>query len=111
MKRTQILQTIEGLGSQVPGTKFLIKHLYGEPLSRAQAMSAKCSDCCGYYKDGKEDCRIPDCPMYLYMPYREKKEKKPGSRLGKVLSEEQKLKMQKGRDLWKASKMTSNGPG
>jgi Zn-finger protein len=31
---------------------------------------AKCYDCTGFYKDGREDCNTPTCPLYPLMPYR-----------------------------------------
>ena len=93
-KIDQMLKQIEATGSQIPGVRLLVKHLYGEKISRGQAMTAKCADCMGCYVDGRIDCEVPECPMYNYMPYRAKKEKPKG---GKILSEEQKAKMQAGR--------------
>ncbi len=55
------------------GNKELKKHLLGDRLTQRQAILAKCADCCGYYFDGREDCDIPDCPLYSYMPYRKEK--------------------------------------
>uniref|UniRef100_A0A6H1ZYS8 Uncharacterized protein n=1 Tax=viral metagenome TaxID=1070528 RepID=A0A6H1ZYS8_9ZZZZ len=95
-KIDEMLQTIEATGSQIPGVRLLVKYLYGERLSRGQAMAAKCADCMGYFSDGRVDCEIPECPMYPYMPYRAKKEK---TKKGKVLSEEHKAKMKAGRLL------------
>lgn len=54
------------------GRNFLLKHLYGDKLTRDQAIKAKCADCCGYYIDGRLDCEISGCPLYRYMPYRGK---------------------------------------
>jgi len=55
------------------GKTNLLKHLYGQSLTRNQAILAKCADCCGYYIDGRADCEIEDCPLYPFMPYRGKK--------------------------------------
>jgi len=30
----------------------------------------------GYYVDGKVDCRISDCTLYPFMPYKENREKR-----------------------------------
>lgn len=46
----------------------------GLKLSRTQAIKAKCYDCMGMYKDGKEDCLTPECPLYKWMAYRSKKD-------------------------------------
>jgi hypothetical protein len=45
----------------------------GHRLTRAEAMHAKCFECMGHYKDGVEDCKMPQCPLYPWMPYRSKK--------------------------------------
>lgn len=58
------------LGIRAQGTKELIKHLNGERLTQRQAIRAKCYDCMSGYTDGKYSCGIPDCPLYLFMPYR-----------------------------------------
>ena len=39
-----------------------------------RAIQAKCYDCMGFYEDGLEDCKCPTCPLYPWMPYKEKKE-------------------------------------
>jgi len=54
------------------GLKYLERYLSGQPLTRRQAMLAKCCECMGYYDDGLEDCEMPDCPLYPWMPYRNK---------------------------------------
>jgi len=51
------------------GTTFRLKHLQGKRLTPAQAIMAKCSDCMADYVDGREDCAIPTCPLYPWMPY------------------------------------------
>jgi hypothetical protein len=38
------------------------------------AILAKCYDCMGFYEDGTMDCGCKDCPLYPWMPYKEKKE-------------------------------------
>lgn len=54
------------------GKGFLLKHLYGDNLTRDQAIRAKCCDCMGYYIDGRMDCEISGCPLYPFMPYRKR---------------------------------------
>lgn len=55
---------------QAKGKKELIKHLEGKRLPRGQAIKAKCYDCMTGYDDKKEDCDVPTCLLYEYMPYR-----------------------------------------
>jgi hypothetical protein len=55
------------------GGKELRKHLNGERLDLEEAVLSKCYDCMGRYVDGAMDCKIPECPLYQYMPYRDKK--------------------------------------
>ena len=43
--------------------------------SRALAMKQKCKDCMGNYRDGRRDCEVPTCPLYGWMPYRQKQPK------------------------------------
>ncbi len=51
------------------GVKELKKHLAEERLTLRQMILAKCADCTNWYADGKEDCKIPDCPLYPLSPY------------------------------------------
>jgi hypothetical protein len=53
------------------GSTALKKYREGTQLSRAQAIHAKCAECCGDYADGRIDCGIPRCPLYRWQPYRE----------------------------------------
>ena len=64
------------------GVRELKKYLLGERLTQRQAIIAKCSDCMVGYADGKNDCQIPECPLYPYQPYQKnvslpKKHNKP----------------------------------
>ena len=54
------------------GKNHLITHLQGGKLTHKQAILAKCYDCMGSYDDGKKDCEVPNCPLYQFMPYRQK---------------------------------------
>ena len=51
------------------GSKELKAYQNGKKLSSKQSILAKCCDCMGNYADGKEDCKMTDCPLYPYMPY------------------------------------------
>lgn len=51
------------------GKNELLKHLAGDRLTLKQAIQSKCYECNGYYVDGKADCKMPDCPLYPFMPY------------------------------------------
>lgn len=52
------------------GGKELKKHLEGKRITQRQAIKAKCFDCMGGYADGRENCEIPTCSLYGFMPYR-----------------------------------------
>jgi Zn-finger protein len=54
------------------GKRHLLDHLRGERLTHRQAILAKCCECTGYHADGRVDCRMSLCPLYPFMPYREK---------------------------------------
>lgn len=51
----------------------IIKNKKSIRLSRRQIFKAKCFRCIGEYSNPKElrDCRIRDCPLYYWMPYRQ----------------------------------------
>ncbi len=72
MDNNDLIEMIKKEGLNAPGKKYLIKHLDGDKLSRSEAMGAKCYECLGYLADGKQDCKIPTCPMYDYRPYKDK---------------------------------------
>ena len=57
-------------GIKARGGRELRKHLTGDKLTQRQMILAKCYDCMGGYGDGKIDCEIPECPLYLLMPYK-----------------------------------------
>lgn len=38
--------------------------------TRKRAITQKCHDCMGQYRDGRRDCEVTRCPLYTYMPYR-----------------------------------------
>jgi len=80
------IDSIMEVGLQGQGRKELIKHLEGGRLTVRQAMLAKCYDCMGFYGDGKVDCQIPACPVYMYMPYRDNPDPR---RKSKTMTDEQ----------------------
>ena len=51
------------------GQKQLHNHLVGKRLSHKQAILAKCYECTCGYADGRDDCRVPKCPLYGFMPF------------------------------------------
>jgi hypothetical protein len=78
-------------GSTAKGKNEYLNHMeHGIKLSPKQAILANCYQCLGFYIDGKNDCEIPDCPLYSYMPYRKGVEK-----VKRVRSEKQQEAMQK----------------
>ena len=80
-----IRQGIEQHGGGMRGRKELLKHLDGERLTMKQAILAKCYGCMGYFSDGRQDCKIDECPLYPFMPFREGEKrqfiKRPNTRL------------------------------
>lgn len=51
------------------GVKEQAMHVEGKRLTLRQAALAHCSDCMGRYADGRQDCAMPKCAMYPWMPY------------------------------------------
>ena len=64
------LENIKRHGIRAKGRNELIAFLNGKKLTRAEAMKAKCYDCMGYFADGTLDCKLKNCPMYDYRPYK-----------------------------------------
>lgn len=63
------LESIKKHGGKGKGRASLIKYYQGGQLNKREAIEAKCCECLGYFADGAEDCRIPDCPLYPFFPY------------------------------------------
>jgi len=63
------IETIKKYGKSAQGRKELLKHLRGGKLSYKQAILAECYYCTCYYADGKNDCEMPECSLYPFMPY------------------------------------------
>lgn len=53
---------------RVIGRKEYLKYLQGKKITRDEAIAAKCYDCMGYYRDGREDCKNGTCPLYPFSP-------------------------------------------
>ena len=62
-------ERVEKYGLKTQDKKHLLRYLSGEKLTPMQTIRAKCYECMGYYVDGKEDCKIEDCPNYPYMRF------------------------------------------
>lgn len=69
------------------GKTVLLKHLSGKQLTPSQAITAKCYECTGAF-DAGEDCRVPDCPLYQFLPHG-----KWGQRKKRQISPEQRSQM------------------
>lgn len=59
-------------GIRAKGKKEMIDYLKGKRLTRSRAILANCYDCMGGYTDGKYSCRMHYCPLYPWMPYKNK---------------------------------------
>ena len=88
------IKNIWRYGKAARGQKELIKHLEGHCLTLRQGVYAKCYDCTGYYADGKNDCCMPGCSLYPFMPYNTNRVKKV---TGRKMTDTQKEKMQAAR--------------
>lgn len=81
------IDEVKERGLQGKGKNEILQHLEGgKVINKGDAIKAKCYECTGYYADGKDDCQMPMCPLYPYMPY---KEGGP-HRMERTLTEEQK---------------------
>ena len=69
----RMLKSIEKNGAASKGTTCLKRFLKGCRLTQRESILAKCADCMGHYADGRNDCEIPLCPLYPFMPYRKDK--------------------------------------
>jgi len=76
MKLSDVLRDVERYGKRAIGRSEYCAYLRGEPVTRGQAVRAKCYDCMGMYRDGLVDCDIKRCPLYPFMPYRDDKTSK-----------------------------------
>lgn len=74
MGREQAIGEVDRAKRQgLRGVKLLRRHLYGERLTRGDAIVAKCCECMGCYGEGRFSCQNPVCPLFPYMPYQERK--------------------------------------
>ena len=58
------------------GRTQMLRHLKGEELTKAQAISAWCFECMGRFVDGKKDCQSCTCPLHPFMAYNPNKRKR-----------------------------------
>jgi len=70
------ISDIKRHGKTARGKKELIKHLEGGRITLKQAVNAYCYGCLGYYADGKQDCKMPKCPLHSFQPYNENRLKR-----------------------------------
>ena len=47
-----------------------LRFLRDEKLTYMEGVLAKCAECCCGYVDGRQDCGVPTCPLYQFMPYK-----------------------------------------
>ncbi len=52
------------------GRKHYLRYINGDFISRSEAMLAKCSECTAFFADGLEDCKVYDCSLYPWQPYK-----------------------------------------
>jgi len=61
-----------GLTQEEYINQFIIKGKNKFNIGYTAMFRAKCFRCMGNFYDGRADCDIPSCPIYYWMPYREK---------------------------------------
>jgi hypothetical protein len=74
-------------GKDSAGKREMIMHLESRELTLAQAVRAKCYDCCCGYVDGKVDCGSFTCSLHPFMAYNKNARK---SKKGSAYTDEQK---------------------
>lgn len=86
------LAWIEEHGKKAQGKREYLEYqeTWKKP-SPKQAILANCYQCLGFYTDGRDDCEIPDCPLYPFMPYRKGVEKAKRVRSEKQIEHDRKL--------------------
>lgn len=57
-------------GSAYGGRMQYDKYLAGVPITRTEAMRAKCYECMNGFTDGQQDCEVYSCPIYPWQPFR-----------------------------------------
>jgi hypothetical protein len=70
----ELIAEIRKYGKRARGKRELIEHLEGKRITPRKAIAAKCFECCCYFADGLMDCKIPKCPCYPFMPFREERQ-------------------------------------
>lgn len=98
------LDSIKKHGIAASGRKELLKYLDGARITQRQAILAKCYDCMAYYADGRNDCKVLDCPLYPFMPYSSRPQKP-----SKKLSEVHKARLKAGKQASNAVELLSEG--
>ena len=71
-KMKKEIQEVNKFGIKARGQAAILKYLQGKPITKRQAIEAKCYECMGYYIHGAIDCSVRECPLYPYNPYRKK---------------------------------------
>ncbi len=51
------------------GKRYLEEYYTGIKLNPRHSIVAFCCECLGFFVDGRSDCEMPQCPLYVYMPY------------------------------------------
>lgn len=83
---------IEENGKSAQGKNEYLNYLKNrQRLSPLKAIKANCYQCMNSYMDGKVDCRVADCPLYPFMPYRKGIEKIKRARSEKQIEHDRNL--------------------
>jgi hypothetical protein len=71
MDNTKRISTIEKWGRH-KGQHDLLRYLKGERLTQRESILAHCYDCMGGYDGGAVSCLVTHCPLFPYMPFKNK---------------------------------------
>ena len=73
-QRSEWLGRLDGVRA-TRGLKLLKRYYTGNILTRGEAIEATCCECMDFYRGigSMADCENPRCPLYYYMPYRDRK--------------------------------------
>lgn len=71
MGNSKYADEIKNIGRKGIGRSSLLKHLWGEELTKQEAIEGHCYDCMNFYIEGVRDCKEYVCPLYPFFPYKD----------------------------------------
>jgi len=65
----RLYKSVLSASHQSLGRRVMLEYLTGTPITKTEAIAAKCADCCCYYVDGENSCESLACPLFPWMKY------------------------------------------